>query len=97
MDENSDIVDYIREARSVLADSMDTLLNLQHDINCEDDDKITPISHVVELIDMGYDVAHSEKLKKPKLRSLNANLSNIALVDICPLLRFHLFLPRLLQ
>jgi hypothetical protein len=66
LDENLDIVDYIREARSVLADSMNTLLNLQHDVNCEDD-KITPINHVVELIDMGYDIAHSEKLKKAEV------------------------------
>jgi hypothetical protein len=67
LDENSDIVDYIREARSVLADSMDTLLNLKHDVNCEEDDKITPVNHVVELIDMGYDIAHSEKLKKAEV------------------------------
>ncbi|MEM3144197.1 MAG: hypothetical protein QXG67_02940 [Candidatus Nitrosotenuis sp.] len=67
MNDSSDIVDYIREARSVLADSIDTLLSLQHDVNSETEDKITPVSHVVELIDMGYDVAHSEKLKKAEV------------------------------
>lgn len=63
MSDNSDVVDYIREVRMILADSIDTLLNLQHDMN-DVDEEITPVENVVELVDMGYDVALSEKLKK---------------------------------
>lgn len=64
MEENADVVDYIREARTILADSMDVLLNLQHDLRRDEDEGIVPVNDVVELIDMGYDVAHFENLKK---------------------------------
>ena len=64
MSDNADVVDYIREVRMILADSIDTLLNLQHDI-CEDkDEEITPITSAVELVDMSYDVSYSEQIKQ---------------------------------
>lgn len=69
MSDNSDVVDYIREVRMILADSIDTLLNLQHDMT-EVDEEITPVESVVELVDMGYDVALSEKLKKAETEFL---------------------------
>lgn len=62
MNENSDIVDYIRELRMVLADSIDVLLNLQFEEDSEEDE-LVPITSAVDLVDMSYDVAHSNKLK----------------------------------
>jgi hypothetical protein len=64
MNDNSDLVDYIKEARIILADSLDVLLNLEYDALCEKDEEIVPINNVVELVDMSLDVAHSEKLKQ---------------------------------
>jgi len=67
MSANEDIVDYIKEVRMVLADSIDVLLNLQHDlqneITIEKDDEITPISSKAELVDMTYDIAYDQKIK----------------------------------
>lgn len=62
MNENSDLVDYIKEARMILADSIDTLLNLEYD-SYEKDDEIVPINNAVELVDMAFDVLHSQKIK----------------------------------
>lgn len=62
MNENSDIVDYIREIRMVLADSIDVLLNLQFEEDGEEDE-LVPITSVVDLVDMSYDVAHLNKIK----------------------------------
>lgn len=64
MSDNADVVDYIKEVRMILADSIDTLLNLQHDVTCDEDEMIVPIRNVVELVDMGYDVARTENLKR---------------------------------
>ena len=64
MSDNADVVDYIKEVRMILADSIDTLLNLQHDVACDDDEVIVPVHNVVELVDMGYDVARTENLKR---------------------------------
>ena len=67
MSANEDIVDYIKEVRLVLADSIDTLLNLQHDlqneITLEKDDQITPITSKAELVDITYDIAYDNKIK----------------------------------
>lgn len=63
MSQNEDIVDYIKEVRLILADSIDTLLNLQEDIIIDADDQIIPISSKAELIDMSYDVAFEQKIK----------------------------------
>ncbi|MFN3654626.1 MAG: hypothetical protein ACK4TO_04775 [Candidatus Nitrosotenuis sp.] len=62
MNENHDIVDYIRELRMVLADSIDVLLNLQFEEDNEEDE-LVPITSTVDLVDMSYDVAYSNKLK----------------------------------
>jgi len=64
MNDNSDLVDYIKETRIILADSLDVLLNLEFEALCEKDEEIIPINNVVELVDMSFDVAHSEKLKQ---------------------------------
>jgi hypothetical protein len=64
MGDNSDLVDYIKETRMILADSLDVLLNLEHDALYEKDEELVPINNVVELVDMSLDVAHSEKLKQ---------------------------------
>lgn len=64
MDEDCDILDYLTEAKAILAESMSEILHLQHDMIHDTDEKIVPVNNVVELIDMGYDVAHSENLKK---------------------------------
>jgi len=67
MSGNEDIVDYIKEVRMVLADSIDTLLTLQHDlqneITVEKDDEITPISSKAQLLDITYDIAYDQKIK----------------------------------
>ena len=63
MNANEDVVDYIKEVRIILADSIDTLLNLQHDLTQDQDEQITPIANVVELVDMSYDVSHDSKIK----------------------------------
>ncbi|NDB32282.1 MAG: hypothetical protein EB150_04645 [Nitrososphaeria archaeon] len=67
MSASEDIVDYIKEVRMVLADSIDVLLNLQHDlqneITIEKDDEITPVSSKAELVDMTYDIAYDQKIK----------------------------------
>ncbi|CDI05639.1 hypothetical protein [Candidatus Nitrosotenuis uzonensis] len=70
MSENSDVVDYIKEVRLILADSIDTLLNLQYDLCYDKDDEIVPINNAVELVDMSYDLSHSEKLKKAETEFL---------------------------
>ncbi|MGQ0606633.1 MAG: hypothetical protein ACT4OD_06790 [Candidatus Nitrosotenuis sp.] len=62
MSENTDMVDYIREVRLILADSIDTLLNLQHDLYEDKDEEITPVNNVVELVDMSYDISYSQKI-----------------------------------
>lgn len=64
MNDNSDLVDYIKELRMILADSIDTLLNLEYETVYEKDEEIIPINNVVELVDMSYDVANSVKLKQ---------------------------------
>jgi len=67
MSGNEDIVDYIKEVRMVLADSIDTLLTLQHDlqneITVEKDDEITSISSKAQLLDITYDIAYDQKIK----------------------------------
>jgi hypothetical protein len=63
MSENEDLVDYIKEVRMILADSIDTLLNLQHESEYEKDDEVVPINNVVELVDMAFDVVNSQKIK----------------------------------
>ena len=63
MSQNEDIVDYIKEVRMILADSIDTLLNLQDDIAADADEQIIPISSKAELVDMSYDVAYDQKIK----------------------------------
>jgi hypothetical protein len=63
MSESSDLADYIKELRMILADSLDTLLNLEHESVYEKDEEIVPINNVVELVDMSFDVANSEKIK----------------------------------
>lgn len=63
MSDNSDLVDYIKETKMILADSLDVLLNLEHDALYEKDEELIPINNVVELVDMSLDVSHSEKLK----------------------------------
>lgn len=63
MNDGADLVDCIREVRMILADSIDTLLNLESDALDEKPDEIVPITSAVELVDMGYDVAESQKIK----------------------------------
>jgi hypothetical protein len=63
MNDSSDLVDYIKEVRLILADSIDTLLNLEYDVLYEKDDEIVLVSSVVDLVNMSYDVAETEKLK----------------------------------
>jgi hypothetical protein len=63
MNDRTDLVDYIREVRIILADSIDTLLNLEHDALDDKNEEIVPINSAVELVDMSYDVAESQKLK----------------------------------
>ena len=63
MNDGADIVDYVREVRMILADSIDTLLNLEYDALIEKDDEVVPIRSAIELVDMSYDVAESQKLK----------------------------------
>ncbi len=58
-----DLVDYIREVRMILADSIDVLLNLEHDSFDDKCEEIVPINSAVELVDMSYDVAESQKIK----------------------------------
>jgi hypothetical protein len=64
MSDNSDLVDYIKETRIILADSLDVLLNLEYEALYEKDEELIPISNIVELVDMSFDVARSEKLKQ---------------------------------
>ena len=64
MSDNSDLVDYIKETRMILADSLDALLNLEYEALYEKDEELVPINNVVELVDMSLDVSHSEKLKQ---------------------------------
>jgi hypothetical protein len=64
MSDNSDLVDYIKETRIILADSLDVLLNLEYEALYEKDEELIPISNIVELVDMSLDVARSEKLKQ---------------------------------
>ena len=63
MSANEDVVDYIKEVRMILADSIDTLLNLQSELTAEQDEIITPISSKAELIDITYDIAYDQKIK----------------------------------
>lgn len=63
MNDGADPVDYIKEVQMILADSMDTLFNLEYDAINERDEEVIPISSVTELIDMSYDVAGSQRIK----------------------------------
>ena len=63
MSDTADIVDYIKEVRMILADSIDTLLNLQHNISEDEEEQITPVTSVVDLVDMSYDVSYSQQIK----------------------------------
>ena len=63
MSDGADLVDYVKEVRMILADSIDTLLNLECEALNEKDEKVVPVSSVIELVDMSYDVAESQKLK----------------------------------
>ncbi len=63
MNDGLDLVDYIKEVRMILADSIDTLLNLECDALCEKDEALVPINNAIELVDMSYSVADSEKIK----------------------------------
>lgn len=63
MSANEDVVDYIKEVRMILADSIDTLLNLQSELTADQDETITPISSKAELIDITYDIAYDQKIK----------------------------------
>jgi hypothetical protein len=63
MNEISDVVDYIRELRMILADSINMLLNLQFEGIYEKDDELVPVSSSMELVDIVYDVAHLARLK----------------------------------
>ncbi len=63
MSANEDVVDYIKEVRMILADSIDTLLNLQSELTLDQDETITPISSKAELIDITYDIAYDQKIK----------------------------------
>lgn len=64
MEDNSDLVDYIKDVRMLIADSIDTLLELEYETSSDDEDRIVPINSVIELVDMSLDVNHSEKLKR---------------------------------
>lgn len=64
MEDNSDLVDYIKDVRMLIADSIDTLLELEYETSSDDEDRIVPINSVVELVDMSLDVNNSEKLKR---------------------------------
>jgi hypothetical protein len=68
MNENMDVADYIREVRIILADSIDTLLNLEYEVQFDKDEEIVPMKSPAELVDMIYDVSDSEKLKKAESR-----------------------------
>jgi hypothetical protein len=63
MSGNEDVVDYIKEVRMILADSIDILLNLQNDLTLDQDETITPITSKAELIDITYDMAYDQKIK----------------------------------
>jgi hypothetical protein len=63
MTENEDVVDYIKEVRMILADSIDTLLTLQSDILDEQDEQIIPVNSKAELVDITYDIAYDQKIK----------------------------------
>lgn len=63
MNENEDMVDYIKEVRMILADSIDTLLTLQSDILDERDEQIIPVASKAELVDITYDIAYDQKIK----------------------------------
>lgn len=73
MNDEVDTVDYIKEVQMILADSMDTLLNLQNDLACHDDEQIVPVDNVVELVDMSFDVARTERLKKAEYEFIERN------------------------
>jgi hypothetical protein len=64
MNDDSDLVDYIKQVRMILDDSMETLLNLKLDALYEKDDDLVPIDNVVELIDMSFDVGRAEKIRQ---------------------------------
>ena len=63
MSDNEDIVDYIKEVRMILADSIDTLLNLQDDTTLDQDETLVPITSKAELVDITYDIAYDQKIK----------------------------------
>jgi hypothetical protein len=63
MNANEDVVDYIKEVRMILADSIDILLNLENDLTAEQDDAIIPITSKAELVDITYDIAYDQKIK----------------------------------
>ncbi|MFM7795998.1 MAG: hypothetical protein ACKO7N_04470 [Candidatus Nitrosotenuis sp.] len=63
MSSNEDIVDYIKEVRMILADSIDTLLNLQADATLDQDETLVPITSKAELVDITYDIAYDQKIK----------------------------------
>lgn len=64
MEDNADLVDYIKDVRMLIADSIDTLLELEYDATSEYEDRIVPVNSVVDLVDMSLDVNYSEKLKR---------------------------------
>lgn len=58
------MVDYIKEVRLIIADSIDELLNLEYEALYEKDDDLIPINNLVEIVDMSYDLGRTEKLKQ---------------------------------
>jgi hypothetical protein len=64
MNDDSDLVDYIKEVRLIIADSIDELLNLEYEALYEKDDDLIPINNLVEIVDMSYDLGRTEKLKQ---------------------------------
>jgi hypothetical protein len=75
MNDSSDLVDYIQEVRLILADSIDTLLNLEYEAFYEKDDEIVPVNNVVDLVDMSYNVAEIEKVKNAEIKLLKRQSS----------------------
>lgn len=74
MNDGADLVDYIREARVIFADSIDTLLNLESDALDEKHEEVVLITSAAELVDMSYDVAESQKMKSAEAKLMKRQL-----------------------
>jgi len=64
MEENSDLDEFVKEFKKVLADSLEILSDLDCDFVQSKEDELTPITNLQEVYETTDDITHFAKIKK---------------------------------